>query len=95
MTVGVLLDRIDGLIDAGTVSRDTPVCLYSDEFMTLWQADAGCALTADPSEFAEELERRLARAQTGHPTDEFVADTEAKIAELRAMGKAVLCVGGA
>lgn len=98
MTAGVLLDRLEGLIGERVISRNTPVCVFVDEFCDLVQLKADAPLTAETVSFVNDLKKLVAyrsKVRRAGALDAYVKRKKKDIARLKRMGNVVVCVGGA
>ena len=90
MTVDVLQDRLAELLISGKITKDTPVCLFLDEFQFLSPLDANAELVAETGLIVDDLEDYV--KSSGNELAK--AKKKKEIARLRRLGGRVVCVGG-
>ena len=92
MTVGGLRERLDKLLLEGAITEDTPVCGFADEFDYVYRLKADTEIVINTEPLIEELSKFVCRHVDDVSWATAVARKKEYIAELRGMGKAVVCL---
>lgn len=94
LTVGVLLDRLNDYLQKGELTRDTPVCGYSDTvFECFYPIKEDARIVVDPAPWIKEnldyVRRHKDRAPRG---DTIIKIKKKAAAEMKRLGKAFVCL---